>query len=139
MNQTRSTVAQQIAQAASAFEQRLTGHAPRSVTVVLSEDTLVITLQGALSEAEKVLARSLEGAAQVQEFHRQLFHASFDSLRQEIKRITGVEVREAVAEIEPATGTVVKAFTTGTVVQVFLLADSVPADAWTGSGSSDGS
>ena len=138
MNQTRSTVAQQIAQAASAFEQRLTGHAPRSVTVVLSEDTLVITLHGALSEAEKTLARSPEGAAQVQEFHRQLFHASFDSLRQEIKRITGVEVREAVAEIEPATGTVVRAFTSGTVVQVFLLADSVTADTWSSNGQAIG-
>ena len=62
----------------------------------------------------------------------ELFAGSFADLRREIKRITGVEVREAAAEIEPATGTVVKAFTTGTVVQVFLLADGVPADAWRG-------
>jgi len=137
MNQSRSTVAQQIAQAASAFEQRLTGHAPRSVTVVLSDDTLVITLHGALSAAEKALASSPEGAAKVQEFHRELFHASFDSLRQEIKRITGVEVREAAAEVEPATGTVVKAFTTGTVVQVFLLAGRVETDTWSGCGAGD--
>ena len=137
MNQLRSTVAQQIAQAASAFEQRLTGHAPQSVTVVLSDNTLVITLHGALSLAEKALASRPEGAAQVQEFHRQLFHNSFDSLRQEIKRITGVEVREAAAEVEPATGTVVKAFTTGTVVQVFLLAHSVPTETWS-EGKSDG-
>jgi uncharacterized protein YbcI len=49
MNQSNVTMAQQVAQAASAFEQRRTGHVPRSVTVVLSEDTLVITLHGALS------------------------------------------------------------------------------------------
>ena len=49
------------------------------------------------------------------------------------KRITGVEVREAVAEVEPTTGTVVHAFTTGTVVQVFLLASKVPAESWNGS------
>jgi uncharacterized protein YbcI len=134
MKQSHSTRAQQIAQAASAFEQRLTGHLPRSVTVVLSEDTLVITLHGALSPAEKALAQSPAGAAQVQEFHRQLFNSSFDSLRQEIKRITGVEVREATAEIETTTGTVVKAFTTGTVVQVFLLASSVGSDTWSGNG-----
>src|SRR5204863_1778392 len=99
---------------------------PRSVTVVLSGDTLVITLHGALTPAEKALARSPAGAAQVQEFHRQLFHNSSDTLRQEIKRITGVEVREATAEVETATGTVVQVFTSGTVVQVFLLAHSVP-------------
>lgn len=134
MNKSKTTVAQQLAQAASAFEERLTGHAPLSVTVVLSEDTLVITLHGALSAAEKALAQSPTGAAQVQEFHRQLFHSSLDSLRLEIKRITGVEVREATAEIETKTGTVVKAFTTGTVVQVFLLDGNVTTDTWTGNG-----
>jgi uncharacterized protein YbcI len=56
MNKTNSTVAQQIAQAASAFERQRTGHLPRSVTVVLSDETPVITLHGTLSEAEKVLA-----------------------------------------------------------------------------------
>ena len=81
---------------------------PKSVTVVLSESTLVITLHGALSPAEKALAKSPAGAAQVQEFHRQLFANASDSLRQEIKRITGVEVREAAAEVEPTTGTVVQ-------------------------------
>jgi uncharacterized protein YbcI len=129
------TVAQQIARAAIAFEKRLTGHAPKWVTVVLSEGTLVVTLYGALSPAEKALAQTSEGAAQVQEYHRELFTTSSEPLRQEIKRITGVEVRESTAEIESATGTVVKAFTTGAVVQVFLLRDGVPADSWSGSGS----
>ena len=127
-------MAQQIAQAASAFEEQQTGHAPKSVTVVLSGETLVITLHGALSPAEQALAKSPGGAAQVQEFHRQLFADSADSLRQEIKRITGVEVREATAEVDPTTGTVVKVFTTGTKVQVFLLARGVPADSWSGNG-----
>ena len=134
MTKSTANMAQQIAQAASAFERQATGHAPTSVTAVLSEDTLVITLHGALSPAERALARSQAGAAQVQEFHRQLFTSSSDTLRQEIKRITGVEVREAAAEVEPATGAVVKVFTTGTVVQVFLLARSAPADTWSGDG-----
>ena len=99
-----------------------------SVTVVLSEDTLVITMHDALTPAEKALALSPDGAAQVQEFHRQLFLTSADSLRKEIKRITGRDVREAAAEVEPATGTVVHAFTTGNVVQVFLLSEVVPAE-----------
>ena len=133
MNQINSTIARRIAEASSAFEQRRTGHAPRSVTVVLSEDTLVITLHGALSPAETVLAQSKEGALRVQEFHRQLFHNSADELRQEIKRIAGVEVCAATTEVESAAGTVVQVFTTGTVVQVFLLAHSVPAESWSGS------
>src|SRR4051812_3074478 len=66
MKKPASTMAQQIAHAATAFEQQRTGHTPQSVTVVLSEETLVITMHGALSPAERVLAGSLEGAAQVQ-------------------------------------------------------------------------
>ncbi len=128
------TMAQQIAQAASAFEQERTGLAPGAVTVVLSEETLVITLHGALSPAEKALSRTPEGAAQVQEFHRQLFTTSSEPLRQEIKRITGVEVRESTAEVETATGTVVQVFTTGAMVQVFLLARNVPTQTWSGNG-----
>jgi len=129
-----NSMAQQIARAAISFEQRRTGnHVPKSVSVVLSEGTLVITLHDALSPAEQAMAKTPAGAAQVQEFHRRLFASSSDMLRQEIKRITGMEVREAAAEIEPASGAVVQAFTTGTVVQVFQLAGSASTEAWSGS------
>lgn len=124
------TMAQQLAQAASAFQQQRTGHPPQSVTVVLSEQTLVITLHGALSPAEKAVAQSPAGAAQVQDFHRQLFATNCEPLRDEIKRITGVEVRESIAEVEPTSGTVVQVFTSGTMVQVFLLAHSLPEGTW---------
>lgn len=130
MDKPKSTMAQQIARAASAFQEQRTGHVPQSVAVVLSDDTLVITLHEALSPAEKVLANSPAGAAQVREFHRQLFANDSDSLKREIKKITGVEVREATAEVETTTGTVVQVFTTGTMVQVFLLAHGVSADKW---------
>lgn len=122
MNQPTLTEAQQIAELVSAYQSQSTGHKPKAVSVVLSEDTLVITLREALSAAERTLAQSSAGATQVQEFHRQLFASSSQSLREEIERITGRRVREATAEVEPTTGSIVHAFTTGTVVQVFLLA-----------------
>jgi uncharacterized protein YbcI len=103
----------------------------------MSDKTLVITLQGALTPAERALAESPEGAAKVQEFHRHLFATASKSLREEITRITGMDVRESNAEVETTEGTVVKVFTTGTVVHVFLLAGGVPADSWSGHGSSD--
>jgi uncharacterized protein YbcI len=130
VDQPESGMAQQIARAARTFEQERTGHQPKSVTVVLSDDTLVITLRGALSEAEKALAKDSEGAEKVQEFHRQLFASAAGTLREDIERITGVKVREATAEIEPSSGTVVRAFASGTVVQVFLLAGGVEMDVW---------
>src|SRR5688500_7941633 len=127
-DQSHQSMAQQITEVVNTFQHQATGHMPTSVTVVLSEDTLVITLHEALSPAEKALAQNAAGAAQVQEFHRQLFSSAAASLRQEIKRITGRDVREAAAEVETTTGSVVQVFTTGTMVQVFLLG---PADART--------
>jgi uncharacterized protein YbcI len=124
---TNSAMAERVARAAIAGERRRTGHAPQAVNVVLGGDTLVITLHGVLSPAERVLAKSPAGAAEVQEFHRQLFNNASEELRQDVERITGVGVREAASEVETTTGTVVKVFTTDTMVQVFLLAKHVPA------------
>ena len=131
------TMAQQVAQTISVFQEQRTGYPPKAVTVVLNDDTLVVTLHEALSPAEKALSRTPEGAVQVQEYHRQLFKDSVDLLRQEIKRITGVAVGEAATEMETTTGAIVHAFTTGTMVQVFQLVGRISTDAWNGSGSSD--
>lgn len=126
MTQTARTMAEQIAQVATAFQQQRTGHEPKSVSVVLGGDTLVVTLHGALSPAEQAMSQNPEGAAKVQEFHRQLFQNASETLRDEIERITGMGVREVTAEVEPASGTVVHVFTSGTMVQVFLLSGRVP-------------
>ena len=130
MDESDSTMARQIAEVAIAFEKQRTGHLPKSASVVLSEDTLVITLRGALSPAEMALARDSTGAAQLQELHRRLFASTSEPLRREIETITGIRVREATAEIESTTATVVEVFMTGTVVQVFLLAGRVKTQTW---------
>jgi uncharacterized protein YbcI len=126
MTQTDRTMAEQIAQAATAFQQQRTGQEPKSVSVVLDADTLVVTLDGALSRAEQAMSRSPEGAAKMREFHRQLFQNASETLRNEIKRITGMDVREVTVEVEPASGTIVIMFTSGTMVQVSLLSGQVP-------------
>lgn len=130
MEATQPTMAERVAQAARDFQQKRTGHLCKAVTVVLSSDTLVITLHEALTPAEQALARTAAGAAQVQEFHRQLFATSAETLRDEIKRITGVAVREAAAELETSTGTVIQVFTSGTMVQVFQLAQPILPETW---------
>jgi uncharacterized protein YbcI len=128
------SMAKQIARAAVDFEQQRTGLVPQSVTVVLGDGTLVITLHGVLTRAERDLARNPAGAARVQEFHRELFLNSCGPLREAIERITGVEAGEATVDVAPVAGAVVRVFSSGTVVQVFLLAGLVEADTWGGSG-----
>lgn len=137
MSKPQLTMAQQVGMAVMAFQRKTTGHAPKAVTVVLSQDTLVVAMHEALSPAEKDMAKSPAGAAKVQEFHRQLFSTSSQTLRKEIQRITGVEVREAVAEVEPSTGAVVCAFASGTMVQVFQLAQGILAETWNNAESAD--
>jgi uncharacterized protein YbcI len=123
------SMAQQIAQTAIAFEEQRLERKLTSVTVVLGGDTLVITMHGVLSAAEKSLATSPAGAAQLQEFHQQLFQHSSDPLRREIERITGLQIR-IVAKDQAAVSVQVFAF--GTVVQLFLLDGRLPADSWDG-------
>jgi uncharacterized protein YbcI len=137
MKKLNPTMAQQVAQAISTFQEQRTGYSPKAVNLVLSDDTLIVTLHEALSPAEKALSRTPKGAVQVQEYHRQLFKDSVDLLRQEIKRITGVAVGETALEMETTTGAIAHAFTTGTMVQVFRLAGKISAGVWNESGSSD--
>jgi uncharacterized protein YbcI len=116
----------QLAQVAIRVQEQRTGRRPSGATAVLSENTLVVTLNDALTPAEKALSQTPQGAAQVQEFHRQLFAGSTTEMRQEISNLIGRRVKEAASEVNPATGSVVHAFSTGDMVQVFLLAPDDP-------------
>jgi uncharacterized protein YbcI len=119
-------MAEQIARVVTAFQQRRTGHEPKSVSVVLGGDTPVVTLHSALSPAEQLMSQGQGGAARVQEFHCQLFQIASESIREDIKRITTMDVRGAAVEVDLASGAVVHVFSSGTMVQVFLLPGKVP-------------
>ncbi len=125
MNESNSQMTQQLARVASTLQQKRTGVAPKAVTAILSQNTLVVTMEDALTPAEKALVRTEQGAAQVQEFHRQLFASSSEAMREKIKTITGRDVREATAEIETDMGAIAHVFRSGAMVQVFLLSPEV--------------
>lgn len=126
-------ISKELAGIALAMQAERTGHAPKAVTVVASPETVVVTLHEALTPAERILARSEIGAAKVEDYHRALFAVSCDELRREIQRLTGRRVREAAVVVEPATGAIVHAFTSGTLVQIFQLeSDGVSSQAASG-------
>jgi uncharacterized protein YbcI len=128
MDKNELSVTQRLADVARDFQTKQTGRAPSKVTVTLSGDTLVFTLHEVLSPVERALAKSAAGAANLREYHQQLFRNSVGSLRNEIEKITGRKVREAAAEVDPGTGTVTHVFATGTTVQVFLMDGSDPPE-----------
>lgn len=119
-----SEAAHRIAQAACEFEHERSGHRPTSATVVLCDDTVVVSLPGVMSLVERDLAENPAGAACVREFHRQVFANSCSPLAQQIGEITEVKVREGRSELWTETGK---------VVQIFLLAGNVGAGSWSGS------
>lgn len=121
-----ANVTQQLTAAIGKLQSELTGRSPTSVSVLLGEDTLVLTIQGALSPAETELAKTAAGAARVEEFHRQLFASSATAFEAEISRITGRPVRNASLGLEPRSGSSLHAFASGTVIQVFLLGNQPP-------------
>jgi uncharacterized protein YbcI len=123
------SVAERVARTASDFQQRQTGSdQPASVTIVATEGTLVVTLHGALPSAETELASTPAGALHITEFYRRLFAHSPDWLREEIERITGMEVRDAVTVVEPLTGAVVHTFTTSKIAHVFQFVGDTPQE-----------
>jgi uncharacterized protein YbcI len=128
----RLTMADQLAKAIGEFQLNRTGYAPHSVTAILSENTIVVMLKGALTPAEKMLSRTPEGADKIRMFHRELFQSSLELLQPKIERITGYAVIEANAEVEASSSAVVEVSTTGTMVQVFQLAGKPSVDAWSG-------
>ncbi len=113
MTETTSTIAQEVARAAIAFQREATGIAPESCTVLMGEQTLVVTLQDALSLAEKQMASTPEGAARVNEFHQRLFQASAADLHRDLQRILGVEIRESSIEMETSAGRFIEVFPSG--------------------------
>ncbi len=121
MSGTNKEFSRELAAIALSMQAERTGHSPKAVTVVASDDTVVVTMHEALTPAEKLLARDAAGASKVEDYHRALFAVSCEALRQEIQRLSGRHVREAAVVLEPATGAIVHAFTSGTVVQIFQL------------------
>lgn len=120
------TISQELAQIALSLQTERSGHSPKAVTVVASDETVVVTLHEALTPAEKLLVRSAAGATQVESYHRALFAVSCEQLRAEIQRLTGRTVKESAVVVEPATGAIVHAFTSGTIVQIFQLEPPAP-------------
>ena len=109
---------QEVQRAGQPSQKRRTKHGRKWVAVFMNEDVIVIALHGSLTAAEKALTQCPAGTACVREFHRRLF-TNASALRRRIKSITGMEVGDATAEIEPTSGGVVQVFTTDTVGESF--------------------
>ena len=120
-------LARLVAHAAGSFEHRLLGRAPSSITVAAAAGSLTVCVHEPLAPVERGLARDAAGAARVQELHLELFDDALDALVVEVRRRTGVTLCGAIAHVDTATGSIVKTFTTGPCVDLFLFGPGLAA------------
>ena len=120
-------LARQVAHATGTFEHLLLGRAPASVTVVVHDGWLVVSLHEPFSTFEWRLAADEHGAERIREFHERLFDRALDALVGHVRHCTGVTLRGALAHVDTATGSVLKTFTTASAVDLFLLGRGLPA------------
>lgn len=87
---------------------------------------MVVQLHEPFSLTERRLAADAAGAQRVREFHRGLFERSLAGLCRHVRRVTGVELRGALAHVDPLTGSVLKTLTTQPDVHLLLLGRGLP-------------
>jgi len=132
MMENNSEMARKIAEAVRTVELQQEGFAPNSITVILCNQTLTITLDAALTSIEQSLLQSEGGSARVQEYHEQLFSKPPYTLWEQIKKVTGASGAEC-GDSDSKPCCCVKVFPNGTVVHVFALPQAVPTSVWSGS------
>lgn len=120
------TVGRLVAQAVADFEQRLLGRPPRHVTVTHGAGLLVVSLQQPLTPIERELAADPAGSRRLEDFHHDLFSESRPALRDHVAAATGVDLAAAVLDIDLDTGCLLKTFSTGPAIDLYLFGPPAP-------------
>jgi hypothetical protein len=120
-------LSRRIAQAAGSFEHLLMHRAPASITIVATDQSLVLTIHEPFSPAERRLAADGgSGLSRVAEYHRSLFDNSLDALCRHVRLLSGVELHGAAIHVDARTGSVLKTLTTKAAVDTFVFGEGVP-------------
>jgi len=120
-------LARKVARAIGCFEHALLDRVPRSVTIVTSGDRVVVSLHESFSPLERRLAAGSGGCCRVKEFHHGIFDSSREALVDHVRSSTGVSLDAGIMHVDPATGSILKTFTTDPSVELFLLGEGLPA------------
>lgn len=120
-------LARKVARAIGCFEHALLDRVPHSVTIVASGDRVVVSLHESFSPLERRLAAGSGGCCRVKHFHHGIFDSSRDALVDHVRGSTGVALDTGIVHVDPATGSILKTFTTDPSVELFLLGEGLPA------------
>jgi len=96
---------QQITEAVSDFQKAQMAVSCESVAVDFHDETLVVTLTGTTSPAERNYARDPRARELLERFYHQLFEVIKPILEAKIQEITRRQVRRSQLNIDPESGT----------------------------------
>ena len=112
MNQ-HDRLKQQIVEAVSSFQETQLAVSCNSIVVDLHADTLVVTLCGATSPAERDFARDRKARDLLEKFYGDLFDVIKPILEAKMQDILGRQVRRSKLNVDPESGTGVILLTFG--------------------------
>lgn len=99
-----------VIEAVARFENRSMAVSPESIAVSLSEPYLIVTLRGAMSEAEKRYAQERSSRELLEKLHADVFDAAKPELEAAIADILGRHVRRSRISIDPMLGDAILVF-----------------------------
>ncbi|NBP89227.1 MAG: DUF2294 family protein [Planctomycetia bacterium] len=115
-----------LAQAAAEFEQRLFGRPPRCVTVTGTAGALVLCLQQHLREVDHDLVDDRANSQRIRRFHEDMFACLRTPFREHIAAATGIELTVAVLDVDLENGCLLKTFSTGTAIDLYVFGPAAP-------------
>lgn len=100
-----------IRQAIIKFEQDFMGRGPTDVRAFIIRDMVIVRLRGVLTQAERQLAKTVDGVEMVRRMRQQLIAQGKDNLCGEIAGIVGIKVTGLFTDIDTQIGERIMVFT----------------------------
>jgi uncharacterized protein YbcI len=99
-----------VIEAVTRFENRSMAARPEAVTVSLSEPYLIVTVRGAICEAERRYAEDRSSRERLEKLYVDVFDAAKPDLEAAIADIVGRQVRRSRISIDPMLGDAILVF-----------------------------
>ena len=85
------------------FEQEFMGRGPDEVRAFIVRDLVVVRLKGVLTQAERQLAKTVEGVEMVKQLRQNLIALGRDKLCEQVSEITGAKTLALFTDIDVQT------------------------------------
>jgi uncharacterized protein YbcI len=107
-------LAQRIVEIISTFEKRQMSVSPVAVAVTLAPESIVVTLQGITSPAERDYARDREGKRLLDRFYEEVFEVSRPVFETAVADVLGCSIERSKLTVDAESGSAVILISLGT-------------------------